>query len=222
MMFPTPGMTAWSMTTSHNIRRHWLLTASSEREKLNCWEHTSRPSRALTFCTQSSVNLQIYSMCHKVNCSILEIIQPWIVSFMWSCQCFLWDETATVKFQAAEINVRLATEQCTTISQSMNRTNVRPKRQCFSRNNNRRLQTQPNVGHTEWDTHPKVILDHLNLSNRHLCPLYLASAVLSKKHTMSLVRCISSTGMELLLSFLSAGFMRIDPFIPKWTLKRKD
>lgn len=141
---------------------------------------------------------------------------------MWSCRCFLLDETPKVKFQAAEINVRLATEECTTISQSMNRTNVRPKRRCFSCDNNRRLQTQPNVGHTEWDTHPKVILDHLNLSNRHPCPLYLASTVLSKKHTMSLVRCISSTDMELLLSFLSAGFMRIDPFIPKWTLKRKD
>lgn len=61
MMLPTPGMIAWSMRTSHNIRRHWLLTASSEQEKLNCWEHTSRPSIALTLCTQSSVNLQTYT-----------------------------------------------------------------------------------------------------------------------------------------------------------------
>lgn len=223
MMFPTPGMTAWSMRTSHNIRRLWLLTASSEWEKLKCWEHTSRASKALTFCTQSSVNLQIY-MRHKVNCCILEIMQVWTVSFMWSRRCFLWDGTAKKKkkFQAAEINVRLAAEQYTTILKSMNRTNVRPKRRCFSCDNNRWLQAQPNVGHTEWDTHTKVILDHLNLSNRHPCPLYLASTVLSKKHTMSLVRCISSTSMELFLSFLSAGFMLIDPFIPKWTLKRKD
>lgn len=57
MMLPTPGIMAWSMRTSHNIRRCWRLTASSERGKLNCWEHTSRPSIALTFCTQSSVNL---------------------------------------------------------------------------------------------------------------------------------------------------------------------
>lgn len=80
MMFPTPGMTAWSMRTSHNIRRLWLLTASSEWEKLKCWEHTSRASKALTFCTQSSVNLQIY-MRHKVNCCILEIMQVWTVFF---------------------------------------------------------------------------------------------------------------------------------------------
>lgn len=61
MMLPTPGITAWSMSTSHNIRRCWLLTASSEREKLNCWEHTSRHSIALTFCTQSSVNLHTHA-----------------------------------------------------------------------------------------------------------------------------------------------------------------
>lgn len=39
---------------------------------------------------------------------------------------------------------------------------------------------------------------------------------------MSLVRCISSAETEPVLSFLSAGFIRIDPFIPKWTLKRRE
>lgn len=60
---------------------------------------------------------------------------------------------------------------------------------------------------------------HLNLSRLGWCPRYLISTVLSKKRTMSLVRWISSTGTEPFLSFLSAGFIRIDPFIPKWTLK---
>lgn len=58
MMLPTPGMMAWSRRTSHSILLLWLLTASSEREKLNFGEHTSRLSIARTLCSQSSVNLQ--------------------------------------------------------------------------------------------------------------------------------------------------------------------
>lgn len=61
MMLPTPGMTAWSRRTSQSILLLWLLTASSEWEKLNLEEHTSRLSMALTLCSQSSVNLQIHS-----------------------------------------------------------------------------------------------------------------------------------------------------------------
>lgn len=146
MMLPTPGMTAWSMRTSHTIRQFWLLTASSAREELNRWEHTSRPSMALTFCTQSSINLQTYApqgqLQHPWNDTSLNsffhvVLQVCVFFF------FLWDETAKVKSQTAEINVCLATEQYTTISQSMNRTNVRPKRRCFSCDNDRRLQTQP-------------------------------------------------------------------------------
>lgn len=57
MMLPTPGMTAWSRRTSQSILLPWLLTASSEREQQNLEEHTSRLSMALTFCSQSSVNL---------------------------------------------------------------------------------------------------------------------------------------------------------------------
>lgn len=60
---------------------------------------------------------------------------------------------------------------------------------------------------------------HLNLSRLGWCPCYLISTVLSKKHTVSSVRCISSTGVESFLCLLSAGFIRIDPFIPKWTLE---
>lgn len=58
MMFPTPGITAWSSRTSHSILLLWHLTASTEREKLNFGEHTSRHSMALTLCSLSSVNLQ--------------------------------------------------------------------------------------------------------------------------------------------------------------------
>lgn len=58
MMFPTPGRTAWSRRTSQSIRQLWLLTAASAREKLNLEEHTSRLSKALTLCSQSSVNLR--------------------------------------------------------------------------------------------------------------------------------------------------------------------
>lgn len=58
MMLPTPGMMAWSRRTSHSILLLWLLTASSERERLNFGAHTSRLSIALTLCSQSSVNLQ--------------------------------------------------------------------------------------------------------------------------------------------------------------------
>ena len=58
MMLPTPGMTAWSRRTSQSILLLWLLTASSERERLNLGEQTSRLSLALTLCSQSSVNLQ--------------------------------------------------------------------------------------------------------------------------------------------------------------------
>lgn len=58
MMFPTPGMTAWSRRTSHSILLLWPLTASTEREKLNLGEHTSRHSVALTLCSLSSANLQ--------------------------------------------------------------------------------------------------------------------------------------------------------------------
>lgn len=67
MMFPTPGMTAWSRRTSQSILLPWLLTASSEREKLNVEEHTSRLSVALTLCSQSSVNLQTHSCRKKVE-----------------------------------------------------------------------------------------------------------------------------------------------------------
>lgn len=61
MMLPTPGMTAWSRRTSQSILLLWLLTASSEREKLNLGEHTSWLSIALTLCSQSSVNLQAHN-----------------------------------------------------------------------------------------------------------------------------------------------------------------
>ena len=44
MMFPTPGMTAWSMRTSQSLLLLWLLTAFSAWEKLNLEEHTSRLS----------------------------------------------------------------------------------------------------------------------------------------------------------------------------------
>lgn len=56
-MFPTPGRTAWSKSTSQSILALSLFTASTAREKLNLDEQTSRPSMALTFCLQSSVNL---------------------------------------------------------------------------------------------------------------------------------------------------------------------
>lgn len=133
---------------------------------------------------------------------------------------FLWDGTAKVKFQKAEIKCLSGNQtiHCNLTVNEQDKCQAKERRR-FSCDNNHRLQTQPNVGHTEWDTRPKVNLDHLNLSNRCLCPLYLPSAVLSKKHTMSLVRCISSAGVEPAPSLLSAGFMRIDPFIPKWTLK---
>lgn len=98
MMFPTPGMTAWSRRTSHRILLLWHLTASTEREKLNFGEHTSRHSMALTLCSLSSVNLQgemylqwretlekknIYgSCCWKVNwCIFFEVLQSQIVFF---------------------------------------------------------------------------------------------------------------------------------------------
>lgn len=104
MMFPTPGMTAWSRRTSHSILPLWHLTASAEREKLNFGEHTSRHSMALTLCSLSSVNLQgemhlqwretlekkiyIYgSCCWKVNCCIFffEVLQSRMFFFMYSC-----------------------------------------------------------------------------------------------------------------------------------------
>lgn len=106
MMLPTPGMTAWSMRTSHNIRRCWRLTASSEREKLNCWEHTSRPSIALTFCTQSSVNLHTRApqgqLRHAWNNTSMNTFFHAILQvgvFLFSP----WDGTAKVKFQMVEI-----------------------------------------------------------------------------------------------------------------------
>lgn len=51
-------MTAWSRRTSHSILPPRLLTAATEREKLNLGEHTSRLSKALTRCSQSSVDLR--------------------------------------------------------------------------------------------------------------------------------------------------------------------
>lgn len=163
MMLPTPGMTAWSMRASHNIRRCWRLTASSEREKLNCWEHTSRPSIALTFCTQSSVNLHTRApqgqLQHAWNNTSMNTFFHAVlpVGFF-----FLpWDGTAKVKFQMAEIKCLSGHR---TIQHNLT---VNEQDKCQAKETvffMRQLHTQPNVGHSEWDTHPKVNLDHLNLS----------------------------------------------------------
>lgn len=85
MMLPTPGMMAWSRSTSHSILLLWPLTACLEWEKLNFGEHTSKLCMALTFCSQSSVNLQghtfdnaecseMYGCCYKVNWGLLGLL----------------------------------------------------------------------------------------------------------------------------------------------------
>lgn len=219
MMLPTPGMMAWSRRTSQSILLLWLLTASSEREELKFREHISRLSIAFTLCSQSSVSLQAHARQGQLVHS-WDNTFPNSFSHVSSVSLFVmgWNSKGEISDSR---NVCLATERYTRISQSMNRPNVKPQRLSFSCDNNHHFRTEPNVGHSRWMRlihPPKVNFYHLNLSNWCLCPRYLASTALSKKHTTSLVRCISSTGMESVLSFLSAGFMRIDPFIPKWNL----
>lgn len=93
------------------------------------------------------------------------------------------------------------------------------KKRHFSCNNGRCRQTQCNVGHTHRLKPQGELLSPPSISPC-CCPHYLISTVLSKKATVSLARCISrAAAVEPVLTFDWAGFIRIDPFIPKWTLK---
>lgn len=58
MIFPTPGNTAWSSNTSHNIRVFCCLISCSALEKLNFGEQTSKLSIILTFCSHSAAFLE--------------------------------------------------------------------------------------------------------------------------------------------------------------------
>lgn len=109
MMLPTPGMTAWSRRTSQSILLLWLFTASSQWEKLNLGEHTSRLSIALTLCSQSSVNLQVHSFIlleelqkylatvtatvpqgHQCTCEVIHFKTVYFIIYLYSVSDYLF------------------------------------------------------------------------------------------------------------------------------------
>lgn len=125
MMLPTPGMTAWSRRTSQSILLLWLFTASSQWEKLNLREHTSRLSIALTLSSQSSVNLQtvyywknfkniwqlLLQLCHKVVSALMRLyVSKLFLSYI-QFVCLLWNKTALVNFSVSRNKCLSSTKQ---------------------------------------------------------------------------------------------------------------